>query len=61
MQNVAMDTESRLDLLWLRTLNRPITDDEKQDAEAFITDVGEGGWDELCHAILAANEFLMTL
>jgi hypothetical protein len=61
MQNVAMDTESRLDLLWLRTLNRPITDDEKQDAEAFITDVGESGWDELCHAILAANEFLMTL
>ena len=48
-------------MLWLRTLNRPITAVERQQAETFLAQVGATGWAELCHALLAANEFLMTL
>ncbi len=61
LQNEMPDDGARLDLLWLRALNRPITGPERQDAEAFLVAVGEAGWPELCHAVLAANEFLMTL
>lgn len=51
----------RLELLWMCTLNRPITNQEKQDAEAFLAQAGESGWTELCHAVIASNEFLMRL
>ena len=51
----------RLELLWMCTLNRPITNQEKQDAEAFLAQAGESGWTELCHAVLVSNEFLMRL
>ncbi len=57
----ASDNESRLQVLWLRALNRPITGQEAQEAEVFLTDDGEDGWIELCHAVLASNEFLMRL
>ena len=57
----AVDNASRLNLLWLSTLNRPITAEEIRDAEAFLANDGIGGWIELCHAVLASNEFLMRL
>ncbi len=52
---------ARLELLWLRTLNRPLTPDERQKAQAFVAGKGAEGWVELCHALLATTEFLMTL
>jgi len=55
------NSAARLDLLWLRTLNRPIAAEEKLDAEAFLVDDINRGWLELCHAVLASNEFLMRL
>ena len=63
----------RLDDLWLRVLNRPITATERVDSTAFLAEVRnlEAGadpaspelraWTELCHALLASNEFLVLL
>ncbi|MGV2340812.1 MAG UNVERIFIED_CONTAM: DUF1553 domain-containing protein [Planctomycetaceae bacterium] len=50
----------RLEALWLRTLCRPITTEERSDAEAFLTAAGEPAeaWTELCHSLLSCNEFL---
>ena len=65
--------EARLDALWLRVLNRPITDPERADALEFLKDLRgmEQGadaaasdlraWGELCHALLASNEFLVRM
>jgi hypothetical protein len=65
--------DTRLEALWLRVLNRPITDVERADAIAFIDDLRglEPGadaaatdlrvWSELCHALLASNEFLVRM
>lgn len=61
MEKEQTETAPRLDLLWLCTLNRPITAEEKQDAAAFLSEAGDNGWNELCHALLASNEFLMRL
>ena len=63
LKNDAADDASRLELLWLRALNRPITAEERGDAEAFlgVDPDGDNGWIELCHAVLASNEFLMRL
>lgn len=55
------DDRQRLELLWLTLLNRPITDSEQDAAAEFLTATGEQGWTELCHALLASNEFLMRL
>lgn len=59
------DETSRLDLLWLRVLNRPLNDVERTDALAFLRDLKEATemqrWTELCHSLLASNEFLMRL
>jgi hypothetical protein len=52
---------SPLPLLWMRTLNRPVTEAEQRQAEAFLQRHGDEGLIELCHALLATNEFLMTL
>lgn len=57
----APETKARLDRLWLCTVNRPITPEEKLDAQEFLTKAGDDGWIELCHALLASNEFLMRL
>ncbi len=51
----------RLAMLWLTLLNRPITTAERNSTEQFLTDAGENAWTELCHALLASNEFLMRL
>jgi Protein of unknown function (DUF1553) len=65
--------DPRLDRLWLRVLNRPITAAERADSVAFLADArkldtaGDAAhrelraWAELCHALLASNEFLVRL
>jgi len=66
--------EPRLAALWLRVLNRPITADEQTAAVDYLKEVRSQlnmsdaaeqielqAWSELCHALLASNEFLMRL
>jgi len=55
------DEMQRLELLWLTLLNRPITEPERDETAAFLGDAGDSAWTELCHALLASNEFLMRL
>ena len=55
------DEARRLELLWLTLLNRPITGVERLEAAEFVREIGANGWAELCHALLASNEFLMRL
>ena len=55
------DEARRLELLWLTLLNRPITGMERLEAAEFVREIGANGWAELCHALLASNEFLMRL
>jgi len=67
----ADDEHARLDKLWLTALNRPILSEERADAAAFLADtIAHNGhtqpgdaqaaaWAELCHELLASNEFLM--
>jgi hypothetical protein len=64
---------ARLAAIWLRVLNRPMFSDEQTAALAFLTDISgqlencsaelveQRAWSELCHALLASNEFLMRL
>jgi hypothetical protein len=66
--------DARLEALWLRVFNRPITPAERDDALAFLGGVeplittvkGRPAldslqWRELCHSLLAANEFVFRL
>ncbi len=54
------DTKSRLEALWLRVLNRPITSVERTDSESFIASMpADKAWIELSHALLSSNEFLL--
>ena len=67
------DDDLRFDDLWLRVLNRPITAPERVDAAAFLAEIRNldtgtdsasrelRAWTELCHALLASNEFLVRL
>jgi hypothetical protein len=67
------DETARLECLWLRTFGRPISTTEKTDAVAFLTELRNEAlaakvpepelpaWTELCHSLLASNEFLMRL
>jgi hypothetical protein len=69
----ANEEKGRLEMLWLRVFNRPITRAEATEAARFLSDqrdelVGEKTpeaevrcWADLCHALLASNEFLMRL
>jgi len=65
--------DARLDQLWLRVYNRPITDVERMQATRFLAEL-EGTisdpnveaqallpWLELCHGLLASNEFLFRI
>jgi hypothetical protein len=61
MQSEQPDEQQRLELLWLTLLNRPITEAERLETTAFLMQTGESAWTELCHALLASNEFLMRL
>lgn len=63
------DDAKRLSKLWLRVYNRPPRMDELEDARAFLATGKEDStfgeppqrerqaWNELCHALLASNEF----
>jgi len=56
------DESKRLELLWLTLLNRPITRMERREAVEFLREAGkQHGWAELCHALLASNEFLIRM
>jgi len=60
----------RMEQLWLRVVNRPITDGERAAATAFLVELDSTlsgqkpedreslKWLELCHSLLASNEFL---
>ena len=62
---------ARIELLWRRVLNRPVTPGETEEAIAFLAGLDAAGesdkdpagherlkWTELCHGLLASNEFL---
>lgn len=65
--------EARLNQLWLRVFNRPITSAERSDALAFLAQLDATlktqdsaareslRWEELCHSLLASNEFLFRI
>jgi hypothetical protein len=68
------DENARLEALWLRAWNRPITGEERTDARSFLKeitsllktprapDVVEAArWQELCHSLLASNTFIYRL
>ncbi|MFP6694685.1 MAG: DUF1553 domain-containing protein, partial [Pirellulales bacterium] len=55
------DESKRLELLWLTLLNRPITEREQREAVDFLSEDSENAWAELCHALLASNEFLVRM
>lgn len=74
LKSHAPDDATRLADLYLRVLNRPITDDEKSEASAFITSFDRPiaasdelpqrrlqAWSALCHALFTSNEFLFRL
>ena len=53
---------ARLEALWLRVLNRPLTSTEREDAVKFLDFMpAEKAWLELSHALLSSNEFLLRL
>jgi hypothetical protein len=65
---------ARIGALWLRVLNRPISSSEREEATAFLGHVepliqtvkGRPAldsikWRELCHSLLASNEFVFRL
>ena len=68
-QRPTPDTGARLESLWLRVLNRPITSSERKDALVLLDsvrftsakDIELAAWIELSHALLSSNEFLLRL
>jgi len=66
----AADDRERLERLYLRALNRPVTEAEVEQAERFLgasadVDVDaekqRSAWAAYCHAMLSSNEFLFRL
>jgi hypothetical protein len=67
------ETSTRLEQLWLRVVNRPISEVERSTATAFLAKIDALisdadsktheilAWQELCHSLLASNEFLFRL
>jgi hypothetical protein len=68
------DENIRLEALWLRAWNRPITNEERTNARAFLQEVTPllkkprapealeaARWQELCHSLLASNAFIYRL
>jgi len=65
--------DARLEQLWLRVFGRPITDTERSAATTFLVDLDSAmteanenaseslRWQELCHSLLASNEFIFRL
>ncbi len=61
-------TDERLKRVWLTVYNRPITPEEREDAIKFLAEVSplvEAKesllWQELCHSLLASNEFVFRI
>jgi hypothetical protein len=68
------DENARLESLWLRAWNRPITAEERTNARAFLQEITPllkkprapaeleaARWQELCHSLLSSNHFLFRL
>jgi len=68
------DEVARLESLWLRVLNRPLSSAEREEALAFLGSLeplittakvrpvlDSIKWRELCHSLLASNEFVFRL
>ncbi len=65
------DRDARLDELWLRVFSRSITAAERTDSSAFLDRIDpilknrptaeSVAWQELCHGLLASNQFLYRL
>jgi len=65
------DREARLDELWRRVFSRAITAAERGDAVAFLDQIDPllttrakaetVAWQELCHGLLASNQFIFRL
>ena len=68
------DENARLESLWLRAWNRPITAEERTNALAFLQEMTPllkkprapaaleaARWQELCHSLLASNAFIYRL
>jgi mono/diheme cytochrome c family protein len=68
------DEDARLESLWLRAWNRPITAEERTNARAFLQEMTPllkkprapaaleaARWQELCHSLLASNAFIYRL
>jgi len=68
------DEDGRLEALWLRAWNRPITAAERTDARNFLREITPllkqprepaaleaARWQELCHSLLASNAFIYRL
>ncbi len=68
------DENARLEALWLRAWNRPITGEERASARSFLREIAPllktprapdaleaARWQELCHSLLASNAFIYRL
>jgi hypothetical protein len=65
------DQDTRIAAVWLRTLGRPITSEEREEAATFLKSVGSAlnaqgaaefpAFTELCHVLLASNQFIFRL
>ena len=66
--------DARLESLWLRAWNRPITAEERTNARNFLQEITPllktprapdaletARWQELCHSLLASNAFIYRL
>ena len=66
--------DARLESLWLRAWNRPITAEERTNARKFLQEITPllqtprapdaletARWQELCHSLLASNAFIYRL
>ena len=53
----------RIEQIWLLVYGRPATGEETSETKRFLKSQpgDESAWTELCHALLASNEFLMRL
>ena len=65
--------DARLERLWLQALNRPVSDEERVIAKSVLADLDAAisepnaevkealKWHELCHSLLASNEFIFRI
>lgn len=68
LKQAGTSDRSRLEALYLRTLNRPVSEAEIEEARRFLTppehgsgDQERAAWAAYCHAMLSSNEFLFRL